>query len=466
MPNSLFKYLSILLDAIGVNLAYILAFLIRFGGKLPAENFDAYLVMMPWLTGAYIFAGWVYGLYESERVESFWDVSRASFLAAVLGTLITAALAFLGGEFTSSFARWTIIISLAIVMLYYSGWRIFLLRLFPISYPAKRVLILGVNQTAADLARSLNERVKWGWHFVGYLEVDEQDQKTYKSNFELTQVYEDIKPGEILGSISELNELVTKHRINRLIVAAPVNIRSFIESIVLNSGNKLTIDVVPEFYEIFIGTTDSIVGDVPLMRVVTAHPSRYHSYIKRFGDIAGFFIVMLITVPVWVFAIIGSLLDDGFPIFYRQERVGKNKKNFDVFKFRTMVKDAETYSGPVLATEDDERITRFGRFLRLSRIDELPQLLNIIRGEMSFIGPRPERPSFVQEYLDEIPGYSERFKVKPGVTGLAQVNGGYATTPERKLKYDLMYIYNQSFSMDVQIVAETFKVILTGKGAQ
>jgi lipopolysaccharide/colanic/teichoic acid biosynthesis glycosyltransferase len=131
-----------------------------------------------------------------------------------------------------------------------------------------------------------------------------------------------------------------------------------------------------------------------------------------------------------------------------------------------MVKDAEQATGPVLAGEDDDRITKVGRFLRRFRIDELPQLVNIIKGEMSFVGPRPERPFFVERYLTEVPGYRERFNVKPGATGLAQVSGSYATNPERKLKYDLIYIYHQSPIMDIQIVTETLRVVLTGRGAR
>jgi lipopolysaccharide/colanic/teichoic acid biosynthesis glycosyltransferase len=131
-----------------------------------------------------------------------------------------------------------------------------------------------------------------------------------------------------------------------------------------------------------------------------------------------------------------------------------------------MIKDAEKATGPVLAEEDDARITVVGRFLRKFRIDEFPQLINILRGEMSFVGPRPERPYFVEQYLNDVNGYRERFNVKPGITGLAQVSGGYATTPERKLKYDLIYIYHQTPAMDMQIVAETLRVVLTGRGAR
>jgi lipopolysaccharide/colanic/teichoic acid biosynthesis glycosyltransferase len=131
-----------------------------------------------------------------------------------------------------------------------------------------------------------------------------------------------------------------------------------------------------------------------------------------------------------------------------------------------MVKDAEQRSGPVIAGQDDPRITRVGRFLRRYRIDEIPQFLNIIRGEMGFVGPRPERPYFVEQLVEQVPGYKERFRVKPGMTGLAQVSGGYATTPERKLKYDLIYIYHQTLAMDIQIVVETLRVVLSGRGAR
>lgn len=165
-------------------------------------------------------------------------------------------------------------------------------------------------------------------------------------------------------------------------------------------------------------------------------------------------------------AALAILMTMGAPIIFRQERTGRDLRCFDVYKYRTMVRDAEGLSGPVLAEEDDPRVTAVGRFLRRYRIDELPQLVNILRGDMSFVGPRPERPYFVEQFVAEIPGYRERFRVQPGVTGLAQVMGGYATTPDRKLKYDLIYMYHQSLAMDVQIVFQTLRVVLTGRGAR
>jgi exopolysaccharide biosynthesis polyprenyl glycosylphosphotransferase len=235
---------------------------------------------------------------------------------------------------------------------------------------------------------------------------------------------------------------------------------------VLADDIRVRVDVVPELYEIFIGTVDAIIGDVPLMQITRSSVPRYYAAAKRAIDLVSSLLLLVLVSPVLLVAALAIALTDGFPVTYSQQRSGKNLKPFPVHKLRTMIKDAEKHSGAVLAEEDDPRVTRVGRFLRRTRIDELPQLFNIIKGEMSFIGPRPERPVFVEQFCEEIPGYRERFNVKPGVTGLAQVSGGYATTPERKLKYDLIYMYHQNLSMDAQIVAETLKVVLTGRGAR
>jgi len=152
------------------------------------------------------------------------------------------------------------------------------------------------------------------------------------------------------------------------------------------------------------------------------------------------------------------------PILYCQQRVGRGGKKFTLYKLRTMVDGAEQETGPVLAGREDERVTWVGRFLRKTRIDEIPQLFNVLDGTMSLVGPRPERPEFVGEFLRTIPGYAERLQVKPGLTGLAQVDGEYHTTPEYKLKYDLAYIYNYSLWLDMRIMAETVKVILSRQG--
>jgi exopolysaccharide biosynthesis polyprenyl glycosylphosphotransferase len=293
---------------------------------------------------------------------------------------------------------------------------------------------------ARDLAHSIEERTKWGWRLVATMPPSAKQE--------------------------EISERIHTSKVNRVIVADPAHLREFLERLVLADHAKLNIDVVPELYETFMARTHTIIGDIPLIRIATAQTPRYQRFVKRIIDLGAALLLGLVTLPLILFTAIVILITDGRPIFYKQERVGYKQAPFWMYKFRSMVANAEELSGPVLATEDDPRITAVGQALRKYRIDELPQIFNILRGEMSFIGPRPERPEFVERYLVEIPGYSERFHVKPGVTGLAQTNGGYATTPDRKLKYDLMYLYHQSLMLDLQIMVETIKVVLSGRGAR
>jgi lipopolysaccharide/colanic/teichoic acid biosynthesis glycosyltransferase len=174
--------------------------------------------------------------------------------------------------------------------------------------------------------------------------------------------------------------------------------------------------------------------------------------------------LVLLALPVMAVVALALALTSGRPIIFRQTRVGKDGSPFTMYKFRTMQHGAEEETGPVLAVENDPRVTVLGRVLRGTRLDELPQLWNVLRGDMSFVGPRPERPEFVQQFEQDIQGYRERFKVRPGLTGYAQVNGEYHTSPTTKLKYDLAYMYNRSIWLDLKILSETAKVMLTRRG--
>lgn len=186
---------------------------------------------------------------------------------------------------------------------------------------------------------------------------------------------------------------------------------------------------------------------------------------QRSLDIVVSLVGLVVGIPImFIFGILIKIEDNG-PITYKQERLGKYGKEFYVYKLRSMRTDAEKY-GAQWADKDDPRVTKVGKFIRKTRVDELPQLFNILKGDMSIIGPRPERPSFTMEFNDEIPGFINRLAVKPGLTGWAQVNGGYDITPEEKLKADIYYIKNRSFLMDMNILLKTVKVVLTGEGAR
>jgi exopolysaccharide biosynthesis polyprenyl glycosylphosphotransferase len=457
MSRGRFVALSILVDALLVNAGFVLGFLIRFAGRLPSYNFEAYLILIPVLTVLYVAAAWVYGLYDPERSDTAWAVARGALAAVTIGTLLTAAIAFFGSTRTASFARSTMVIAWALDLVLLTGWRLAFLRLTKVKWPEQRVLIVGTDRASVELAEKVAQRGRWGWRMIGL--VDECVDPRHPAPV--------IVGGfPVVGTVEDVASIASELRADRVIIASPIALREFVESLVLGGELKVRIDVVPDLYEIFIGTVDAIVGDVPLMEISRATVPRYYAFIKRVADLLASSILLVVTGPLLLVSGAAVALGDGFPAFFSQERVGRNLKPFRVHKLRTMVKDAEQTTGPVLAGEDDARITSVGRFLRRFRIDELPQLVNIIRGEMSFVGPRPERPFFVERYLKDVPGYRERFNVKPGATGLAQVSGSYATTPERKLKYDLIYIYHQNPIMDIQIVTETLRVVLTGRGAR
>lgn len=453
MRRSQFIVLSVLLDALFVNVGFVSAFLIRFAGQLPAYNFNAYLALVPFITLAYVAACWANGLYEPESLDDTWTIVARTFVSATIGTVLTAAFAFFGGTATVSFARLTLLIAWPVIVVLLASWRYLFLRFGSISWPKQRVLILGAGSTALDLVREISSRSHWGWTCVGVVASGGEVPAS--------------EVGALLvGTPDEVVELASRTGANRLIVVSPSTHREFVEDLVLDEALHVRIDVVPELYEVFLGNFDSQIGDIPLVHVTGARAPEYFGPIKRVSDIAMALVGLVLASPVMLVASIFVLLEDRGPILYRQERVGRDREPFTVLKMRTMRTDAETLSGPVLATDEDPRVTRTGKVLRAYRIDELPQLVNILKGDMSFVGPRPERPFFVEQHLKDIRGYGERFYVRPGVTGLAQVSGGYATTAERKLKYDLIYLYHRTLAMDARILVETFKVVLTGRGAR
>ncbi len=173
--------------------------------------------------------------------------------------------------------------------------------------------------------------------------------------------------------------------------------------------------------------------------------------------------VLALSTPFWIAIGVAITLEDGWPILYAQRRVGKEGRIFTVYKFRSMVKDAEKRTGPVLATKDDSRITLVGRLLRKMALDEIPQLVSIFRGDMSWVGPRPERPEFVRELIRKIPGYHRRHSVRPGLTGVAQVYGRYHTDPAEKLKYDLYYIAHRSLLTDFRLFVRSWLITFKAK---
>lgn len=217
---------------------------------------------------------------------------------------------------------------------------------------------------------------------------------------------------------------------------------------------------VPKISDVLLRSSDELnLFDTPLMLSRNIGLNIEQQWVKRLEDIIFAFLMLVLFSPVFLIAAISIKCTDGGPVFYKQARLTKDRKEFEIYKFRTMIVDAEKYSGPILASEKDPRILPIGRFLRATRLDELPQVLNILKGEMSLVGPRPERPELIKEIEREIPEFSYRLKVKAGLTGYAQVYGKYNTTSYDKLKLDLMYIRKYSILLDLKLILMTPKIM-------
>lgn len=201
--------------------------------------------------------------------------------------------------------------------------------------------------------------------------------------------------------------------------------------------------------------------DIPAFMVGKLGLTVEQAFVKRIEDIIISLLMIIITSPLMLIVSILIKATSKGPVFFIQERLTKDNKCFNLIKFRTMRVDAEDLTGPVLSEANDPRVTKIGRFLRKTRIDELPQFFNVLKGDMSVVGPRPERPFFVEQFIHDIPEYEHRFSVKAGITGYAQIFGNYGTSPEDKLRYDLLYIRNYSLLLDIKLILQTVRVIFT-----
>ena len=469
---------SILSDLLLVNAGVILAFLIRFGGHLPRANFDAYLSLAAYMTGAFFVSFYVHDLYDLERQTDVADVIVRLIQANLVAILVSGTLSFFIRAF--AFPRTVFIISFFTIGALVVGFRYLSIRLFPLDLPEQWVAVIGEGALAQKIAAEVEKRAALGLRFAGVITMndDEEPSSAHVSDREMgtaehpandveTVSSENTGNLPVLGSIRQLGRILASRAIDRLILTSYEGHKDVVNAVLTKERPGMRIQVVPGIYEICIGRVSiETLGDIPVIDLSYEPETAWAKFGKPVFDVIASAVLLMILSPLLlIIALLVKLTSDG-PAIYRQERVGKDEHVFICYKFRTMVKDAEKMSGPRLAGEKDPRVTPIGRFLRRYRLDELPQLYNILRGDMSFVGPRPERPEFVKKFNERIPGYRERHRVRPGATGLAQVYGAYETDAETKLKYDLIYVYNLSFLLDMRILFKTISVVLTGKGAR
>lgn len=272
---------------------------------------------------------------------------------------------------------------------------------------------------------------------------------------------------ETITSLTDKNWQQKANNYDLIFIGAELGIAEKEQIVCYGRSARKQIFIVPTMYELACKNTKLLIADdIPMQRVTRLLLTTEQKILKRLLDILVAIPAIIILLPLMAVTAIAIKADSKGPVIYSQERVGLYGKSFKVYKFRSMRQDAEAKSGPVLAKEGDSRITKVGRFIRATRVDELPQLFNVLKGEMSIVGPRPERPFFVEQFIKEKPEYAYRHNVKPGITGLAQIAGKYNTTAYDKLTYDLIYIQEQSIKTDLIIMLQTFKVLITKESTE
>ena len=254
----------------------------------------------------------------------------------------------------------------------------------------------------------------------------------------------------------------TVHSIDEVIICSDMSLKGKAKIVHFCNSIGKEVVLIPDIYGLFCsGVELDKIDDIPIFRPKNLRPSLEQRSLKRLLDITVSAIALVIAWPIMMLVALAIKLDSHGPILFGQVRTGRDGKEFKVYKFRSMRHNAEKLTGPVLATDNDPRITKLGHFMRATRLDELPQIFNVLFGDMSIVGPRPERPFFVEQFKAEIPEYFYRHNVKPGITGLAQVYGKYNTTPYNKLVYDLIYIQKCNVLTDLVIMLQTIRVLVT-----
>ena len=392
----------------------------------------------------------LFDLYEPARLNARGELYFRLLLVPGVLALTIAAVGYIFPRVL--LGNNSVVLGLLLVTMALFGWRMMYAWLVQQPYLRERVYVLGVGERAQRLVNGLRSRTELGVEVIGW-------------------------SGNVEGAITReaiaahLMELMQSHRVHRVIVAMSDRRGTLpvLEMLQLRL-NGIKIEEATSWLEKISGRIE--VDNLYPSWLIFADGFRFSAsflVLRRIIAILASGVILLVVLPVIPFVILAIKLDSRGPVLYRQKRVGLGSKVFYCYKFRTMRQDAEVDTGATWALDDDPRITRIGKFLRTARLDEIPQLWCVLKGDMSFVGPRPERPEFVEMLAREIPFYEVRNAVRPGITGWAQVRYKYGNTVEdskEKLQYDLYYIKNMSLGLDVMIMFQTIKIVLLGRGAQ
>jgi exopolysaccharide biosynthesis polyprenyl glycosylphosphotransferase len=399
-------------------------------------------------------------LYDIHRAGDWRKTIRGVAIAAIIGLgLYLVVFFYYASSPRSVLPRLGVAVFFIAVTVLTLIWRRIYIQIFTAPQFMRRVLLVGAGKTGQILLKIVNDLQPDPFYLVGIID---DDPNKIESEWEGVSV---------IGSGSELLELVDEYRVSDIIVAISGEMKGTMFQAILDAQERgIEITRMPVIYEELLGRVPIrlLEADWILRSFVDQNKAnRFYDLTKRLMDILWGIIGVILTIILLPFIGLAIALDDGFPIFYSQIRSGRGGLPYQIYKFRTMRRDAEADGIPKWAKEDDQRATKIGQILRKTHLDELPQFLNVLRGEMSMVGPRAERPELVAHFQKHVPFYRARLLVKPGITGWAQINFGYASSIDEtitKLEYDLYYIKHRNIIMDLVILLRTPATIIGFRG--
>ena len=460
--NRLLVTAYVVTDALLACGAFLLAYIIRFStglievtkGQPPLEQYVALLPFVAILTPLAFLVQGVYRLRRGRsRVDDFFSVLVGTAFAVVLAagatlyaqTYLTTDAEKARGAYEVSQLAWGLFFLITVAFTYGSreAMRQLLERRWRAGVGLKRVIIAGAGELGRMVADRILHHRELGFQVVGF--IDDRaggDHIGYRGL-------------PLLGTLADAAEIAQREHVEQLYVALPLEEHAkLLDLLELTSRECIDVKVVPDLLQ-FIALRARLeeLDGLPVININDVPLQGVHAWVKRSIDVVlSATALIVLSVPLAVIALLVKLSSPG-PVLYRQERMGLDGKAFIVYKFRSMREDAESQTGPTWARDDDPRATPVGRWLRRFDLDELPQLWNVLKGDMSLVGPRPERPFFVHQFKHRLPQYMLRHKVKAGITGWAQVNGWRGNTSlEKRLEYDLYYIENWSVTLDLKII--------------
>ncbi len=456
------KIILLAADFVAINLAWLVYYFVRVRSGIVGMSMNVEL----WLPMVAIYLFWLLlffavGLYRSWYAESRFDEITRAFKIISFGclSLFFAVFADDVGKNVNIQSRLLIAIYWAIMLGSVSVERLVLRsvqrRMLIAGVGARKTIIVGSEAKSQELYDELLKYPALGYKTIGFVSL-ERTRATPHCTL------------PVLGDLSALHAVVERHDVREVLIALDSSDHDRLLDIVSKcNGHKVGLKIIPDLYDIISGQarTNQIYG-FPLIEISPQLLTPWEATAKRTIDVMVSAAVLVLGLPFWLLIAAMIKVESHGPVLYKQERVGKDGKLFSIIKFRSMYRDAEK-EGPQWAEKKDPRVTRFGKILRKLHLDEIPQLLNVLVGEMSLIGPRPERPVFVEQLSKEIPMYLRRLKVRPGISGWAQVKHKYDENIEdvrKKVQYDLFYIENMSLRMDFKILLSTVAHVLLGRG--